>query len=110
MNKNEKVGNMRERITIQVVAETQSGTGYPTENWITYATRWAGVTANPNRDTEIEEAGQKTATQIVTFSLRYDANVTPKHRILYRNNYYDIVSVTPDALRMHMDVKTELRR
>ena len=110
MNKNEKVGNMRERITIQVVAETQSGTGYPAENWTTYATRWAAVSAKPTANKEMEEAGQKTATQGVMFTLRDDANVTPKHRILYRNNYYDIVSVTPDALRMHMEIETDFRK
>lgn len=110
MNKNERIGQMRERVTIQVVGETQSGTGYPAETWTTYATRWASVRANPNRDNETEESGQKTATQIVVFTMRYDANVTAKYRILYRNNYYDIVSITPDAWRRHMDVKTELRR
>ena len=106
MNKNEKVGNMRERITIQAVSETQSGTGYPAETWTTYATRWAAVSARPTGNKELEESGQKTATQ----GVMYDANVTAKHRILYRNNYYDIVSVTPDALRMHMEIETDFRK
>ena len=110
MNKNERIGQMRERITIQVVGETQSATGYPAETWTTYATRWASVSARPTANKEAEESGQKTATQGVMFTLRYDANVTAKHRILYRNNYYDIVSITPDAWRRHMEIETDFRK
>jgi SPP1 family predicted phage head-tail adaptor len=111
MNKDEKVGAMRERITIQAVTETQSGTGYPAESWGTYATRWAAVNVpNIAASKEDEESGQKTATRKTTFTIRYDANVTEKHRVTYRNNTYDIVAVIHNADRRYTELETQLKK
>jgi len=108
MNKDEKVGTMRERITIQAVTETQSSTGYPAESWGTYATRWAAVTNTTGK--EDEESGQKTATRKTTFMIRYDVNVTEKHRVTYRNNTYDVTAVLHNADRRYTELETQLRK
>ena len=108
MNKDEKVGAMRERITIQAVTETQSGTGYPAESWGTYATRWAAITNTTG--SEDEESGQKTATRKTTFTIRYDVNVTEKHRVTYRNNTYDVTAVLHNADRRYTELETQLRK
>ena len=108
MNKDEKVGAMRERITIQVVSETQSSTGYPAQSWGTYATRWASVKNTGGG--EDEESGQKTATRGTVFTIRYDISVTEKHRILYRSNLYDIKAILHYADRRYTEIETELKK
>ena len=103
MNKKERIGGLRNRVTIQGVTEVQSVTGYPAETWATYATRWAGVDYATNTQSDEDElTSAKTAETTATFTLRYDATVTQKHRIVYAGLIWDIESIAPDAVREFM--------
>lgn len=103
---------MRERVTIQVVTESQSNSGYPSESWATYSTRWAGVEFKEAGSKEEEMAGQKTAVTNAVFRLRYDSAVTQKNRISYENNLYDITAVviTPDKayMQLHCTLRSDI--
>ena len=91
---------MRERVAVQAVTETKSATGYPSESWATYATRWAGVEYKSGN--EAESAGAKTAETTAVFTLRYDSAITQKHRISYNGGYWDIRAILYNALHDYM--------
>jgi SPP1 family predicted phage head-tail adaptor len=109
MNKNEHIGQMRERVTLQGVTETQSSTGYPTETWSDIATRWAGVEFKEAYSKEEEMAGQNTAITNAVFRLRYDSTITQKNRVRYEGNDYDIQSIVPAPDKAYMQLHCILR-
>ena len=100
MNKKERIGVLRNRVTIQGVTEVQSVTGYPAETWATYATRWASVeyldTAKSNEE---ENVGTKIAQTAAKFVLRYDSIINQKQRIVYAGMVWDVRNVIVDAKR-----------
>lgn len=104
-NKIERIGTMRERITIQQVSEAQSTSGHAAETWSDLATVWAAVEYRQLPSDEKEMAGRKTAEQVILFTTRYRSDVTEKHRISYASEVYDItsISITPDRFYMTME-------
>lgn len=99
---------MRERVTLQSVAETQSSTGYPSESWSAYGSFWAEMTYKPGTSSEEKEmAGQETATTTAVFRMRYNSGVNQKHRIVYADQAWDIVNIaiTPDRAYMQLTCK-----
>lgn len=109
-NKNEHIGQLRERVTVQGVTETQSASGYPSESWSTLSTRWAEAVIKDVYSGESEESGQKTSTLNGAFRLRYDATITEKNRLSYDGRLWDIVSVVPDAMKMYMTINARSRK
>lgn len=108
-NKNEKVGILRERLTIQTVSETRSDTGHAAQTWSDLATVWAAVNYRVLPSDEKNMTGRKVAEQVISFRIRYRSDVTEKNRISYRDELYDIVSIaiTPD--RFYMDLEGQKR-
>lgn len=106
-NKKERVGVMREQITIQAVTESRSASGHVTESWATYATVWCAVKYSMVNSDEELKADRKTAVGTVQFTTRYDAAVTEKHRISYNSVIYDImaITVTPDLFYMTLEAQ-----
>lgn len=112
VRKSERVGAMREQITIQAVTESRSASGHVTESWATYATVWASVKYNLTNSDEEEKADRKTAVGTVQFTTRYDGAVTEKHRIGYTPSggsatVYDIMAITvsPDLFYMTLEAQ-----
>lgn len=107
VRKQERVGSMREQITIQAVTESRSASGHVTESWATYATVWCSVKYSITNSDEKELADRKTAIGTVQFTARYDSAVTEKHRISYNSVVYDIMSiaVSPDLFYMILEAQ-----
>ena len=107
MRKQERVGAMREQITIQAVTESRSASGHVTESWVTYATVWASVKYALTYSDEKQLAERKTAIGTVQFTTRYDSGITEKHRISYNSVVYDImaISVSPDLFYMTLEAQ-----
>ena len=107
VRKQERVGAMREQITIQAVTESRSASGHVTESWATYATVWCSVKYALTYSDEKELAERKTAIGTVQFTTRYDSGITEKHRISYNSVVYDImaISISPDLFYMTLEAQ-----
>jgi SPP1 family predicted phage head-tail adaptor len=90
-------GDLRHRITIEQVIETTDANGTITEEWITFATRWASV--EPLEGRELFEAHQVNAEVSHRIRLWWLHGVIPKMRMKFRNRIFTIDSVTNPAER-----------
>lgn len=87
-----RVGRLRKRITIQKSTETQDSYGAPVPTWQNYSSeRWAEVIQESMA--ESFEGKRIIDQERVLFKTRYVSGVTPKMRVVYNSNDYDIESV-----------------
>jgi SPP1 family predicted phage head-tail adaptor len=106
--------NLDRRITIQTVSESQSATGAVTQTWSTYASRRASVEFRIIGSDEDYQAGQKRGFQAAIFHVRHDnltRNITPKMRIQYEGDTYEIRSVSENTdryRRMWVRIEAEI--
>jgi SPP1 family predicted phage head-tail adaptor len=82
------VGKMDSRITIQTLVESADAIGYLAQSWTDLATVWADVT--PVSGTEVVRSERKVASRSARFYIRYRSDITPKHRISYDGEFYEI--------------------
>lgn len=85
---------LKHRITIQSATETKDSYGQAIKTWSTYCIRDAEIINEPGSEYFTEQ--QIYAERPVVFRIRYDLtakDITPKMRVLYDSNYYDIHSV-----------------
>lgn len=87
-----RAGRLRDRITIQQVAETRSGSGAITETWSDVATVWAAVEGLSGR--EFWAAQQVNAEGSLRITIRYLAGIVPKMRALFGTRVFDIQAAT----------------
>ena len=82
------------KITIEQPTESKDSNGMVTQTWTTYYQPMAKI--SPALGREYYEAKQLTSDQSIKFALRYSSKavgITPKMRISYNSNYYDIGSI-----------------
>ncbi|MDF7648097.1 phage head closure protein [Erwiniaceae bacterium L1_54_3] len=92
-----QAGKLRHRITIQQPVKSQSPTtGGVIDTWQSIGDVWAEVAASSAREFTAAMAVQSEITTRIT--IRYRADVTCKHRILYRGKTYNIEGVLPDPV------------
>ncbi len=84
-------GTLKDRITVQSVTETRSGSGQVNEAWATFATRWASV--EPLQGREFFDSQQVNADITTRIRLRYLEGITPKMRVLYKTRVFNVTSV-----------------
>ena len=92
-----KAGTLRHRIEIQQDRGTsQDDYGQPEETWRTCAKRWAEVLDLSGR--ELERAQQTFAEATVQVKMRYNADLTTRHRIKHGSRILAINHVSnPDG-------------
>lgn len=91
-------GGMDRRITILRPVTTRNSYGETITTWQTFAERWARHT--PISGQESFEVDERSARQIVEFTLYHLAGVTPSMRVRYQGRDYQIESVMgPDRRR-----------
>lgn len=90
-----RIGAMRETLALQSrTITTDTGTGFQSSAWSTYAT----VPAEYLLPTQGREAWEAVAVQAelpITFRIRYRSDVLPKHRALWRSQTLEIAAVFP---------------
>ena len=86
-----QAGKMRHRITIQQATTAADTYGQPIETWSTYAERWASI--EPIRGREYWDAHQVNAEVTTRIRIRSLSGVTPKMRVSWNSQIFDIVSV-----------------
>jgi SPP1 family predicted phage head-tail adaptor len=79
---------MRERITIQVIAQTADGQGGYSDAWSTFATLWAKIEQVSGK--EAYQAMQIESPAVYKMTIRYIAGVTTKHRVLFGTRTFNI--------------------
>jgi SPP1 family predicted phage head-tail adaptor len=93
-----RAGARNQRVTIIAATVTQDATGAEVLDWATpttVATVWAEVV--PVRGMERMESAKLDATIEYKFRILYRSDVTPLHRVEWRDEQYDITAVIPDV-------------
>jgi SPP1 family predicted phage head-tail adaptor len=84
-------GELRHRITIQKLVNTQDTFGQPVEQWSDVVTVWASV--NPIVGKEFFAAETVNSEVSHKIRIRYKQNITPDMRIKFKDRYFSIQSV-----------------
>lgn len=105
----EHIGQMRERIVIERFTAGQNATGEETGSWATLSTVWAEVKYNLVGSDEVQLSDKKTAVTSTVFRIRYNTAAIQKDRVLYRSEYFDILSITHDPGRVYTTLEAKLR-
>jgi SPP1 family predicted phage head-tail adaptor len=92
-NKNEIIGRMRDRITIQNVTRSKSDTGFASESWADLSTVWANAESKlpPSNETVID--GKNTAKNISDFTIRYTTGIDEESRIIWNEKLYQVRNI-----------------
>lgn len=97
-------GRMDRRVELHAAAETRSDSGARVFVWSVFATVWAEVRDKPAR--EIDLSGRTEAQQETVFFIRYRADVTPRQRVFYGGQSYDIQNVREIGRREGLELLT----
>jgi len=90
VKKRDLMGEMRQRIALQVKTITKSE-GIPLESWTTVATVWAAVADISGKEYFQAQAVQSEVTTRI--KIRYKTGITPSMRLLYGSRVFHILSV-----------------
>lgn len=88
-----RAGNLDQRVTIQARAEVTDAMGQATITWQDVATVWAQCQAVRGR--EFFAAAQVQQEQTIKVRMRYRADVSTMHRLLWEGRAHDITGVVP---------------
>lgn len=83
-----RAGQLRERVTIQSVTETQNSIGEPIETWATFAIVWGAVEPLPGRDRYT--AAQLEEPVVSRLRIRYLPGINAKMRVTHDGVTYAI--------------------
>lgn len=104
-------GRLTERIRLQRRATGINDSGSERREWDDIGTVYAEAAPVTGRESF---AGQQRFAEVdVVFTVRYRADLTPLHRILWREREYDVVAVLPlpggrpDRLEIHATARAE---
>ena len=84
-------GQMRERVDIQTLTDTQDAQGGRSETWTVFRTVWAAI--RPLRGREFLAAQQEQARVTHEIKLRWFSGITPKMRIMQGTREFRIDAV-----------------
>lgn len=101
-------GLMDELVTVQQFStSTDSNTGEKSRSWTTYTTAWARV-QEAESGNESVDADRIEHKQTVIFSMRFDAGIDTKMRIVWNSKNFNIVNIADLSRRMYLKIQTEL--
>lgn len=101
-------GLMDELVTVQQFSTTtDANTGEKVRSWSTYTTAWARVHESEN-GSEGVDADRIEHKQTVVFTLRHDAGINTKMRIVWEGKNYNVINIADLARRMYLVIQTEL--
>ena len=90
----------RHRVTIQAVTLIFDGMGGWEETWADLATVWARVEALKGEEYFAAAQMQNSVSHRVT--MRYRADLTPTHRLIFEGRTLDIEAVLPDERKSRL--------
>lgn len=86
--------DLRHRVQLQSCTATRDEVGGLVETWLPYATVWAQVRQTNGREAWYRQ--QMNAAAGWTIGIRWRADVTTKHRVVYGSRVFEIRSVTDE--------------
>jgi len=95
-----QAGTMDRRIVLQTATETRDDYGEPVPSWSTLATVWARYRALSGRERFVDDQIQ--ATLEAEFVVRYRGDVTPKQRISWDSETWQIEAVLEEGRREYL--------
>lgn len=98
-------GKMDKRVLLQVYTETVAANGERTSVWSDYDWRWAELLSHSA--SESTSADRMYIDTSATFRLRFDAVVTEKYRLIFRNRIYNILGISEIGRRQYMELVCE---
>ena len=98
-------GRMDKRVLLQVYTEKVGTNGERTSTWSDYDYRWAELITTSG--SEGKEGDMYVIATSSTFRLRFDAVVTEKYRLLFRNRIYNILGINEIDRKRFMDLSCE---
>lgn len=78
-------------ITLEIATQGKDGQGAPIETYQEYKKTWSGIQYTGGR-TEQNTYGEIAKTDAI-FTIRYDKNISYKHRIVYKSQTYRITHI-----------------
>lgn len=120
-NRNEKVGRLDRRITIQRATTAPDAYGTPIESWGDLTCTWAALSYPATGSGEVQHDAVHLATTNVLFTIRYYAGLLPTDRIVYNGQNYDITRISETngpasavsqqaSRRAYLEIMAELRK
>jgi SPP1 family predicted phage head-tail adaptor len=88
-----RAGDLDQRVTLQVRSVATDAMGQDSITWLDVATVWAQCQAVRGR--EFFAAAQVQQEQTIKVRIRYRADVSTMHRILWEGRAHDITGVVP---------------
>lgn len=85
--------DLRRRIVIEALTQTKDAAGGMVDSWAVAYTVWAKVMNLSGNERKATEHGGQVAQARTEFTVRYNAGITPKHRISYAGKLYNIKHV-----------------
>ena len=110
-NRNEQIGKLDRRISIEAYTETLSDSGAETLEWEELMMVWAGITYANNTAGHPErlESNRETAVTNIVFRIRYGKDFLDKKlRVIFDEKEYDIISITEDGRREFLNLSALL--
>lgn len=85
------IGRLNRLITIEANTPTRDSSGFDLDAWATLIQAWAKM--EPVAGREYSGGDQVNSETTHKFTIRYQAGITPAHRITYSGRTFDIESV-----------------
>ena len=110
-NRNEQIGKLDRRISIEAYVQTLSESGAETLTWEELLKVWSGITYTNNTagHPERQESNRETAVTNIVFRVRYSKDFLDKKlRIVFEEKQYDIISIVEDGRREFLNLSALL--
>jgi SPP1 family predicted phage head-tail adaptor len=95
---------MDRQITIERFTTTQNAIGEAVKTWTAVITCPAMYKADPGN--ESVNGDKREAERPVNFTIRYYPNLTPKDRLKYQGEVYNILAITEISRKAYLEIKT----
>lgn len=100
------IGPMRERVSIQLQAQTVDSAGAITTTWTEVAACWARM--KPVSMQQLLLAGRDESVRTYMMTIRYRTDITTTHRIVWRSRKFDVQGVN-DPTEQRQFIECQLR-
>ncbi len=102
------IGQLDRRIRIETPTATRGSSGQELLTWATFAECWAGVEYPGTKSDEGVIADQEVSVTTVVFVIHYRDGLNQKMRIVYNDEYYDILNKFEVGRRQYLRLPAKI--
>jgi len=93
---------LNDRVLIQHKTIVRDSFGQEIETWVDFAKLWANVRFMNGK--EFNNANKENEFTNASVRIRFRLDITPKMRVVFRNEQYNIKAVLPDSNKIYVDL------